>query len=246
VGNYFLGRVIISPAYRLSFSAEVSLISASSAMQWLARCQSLNCSCIREKVGEKLLARPPLRATLTAYRDYYSTTCIMVSAQTEIGFNSKIEGEVIVSRADAVINWIRTNSVWPMPMGLACCAIELMAVGNGRFDISRFGAEVMRFSPRQADCMIVAGTVTYKMAAQVRRIYDQMMSPKWVIAMGACASSGGMYRSYSTLQGVDRIIPVDIYISGCPPRPEAILDALIKLQDKIKTERSASNLFKQA
>jgi NADH-quinone oxidoreductase subunit B len=101
----------------------------------------------------------------------------MVSAETELAFNSKIEGEVIVSRADAVINWIRTNSIWPMPMGLACCAIELMAVGNGRFDISRFGAEVMRFSPRQADCMIVAGTVTYKMAAQVRRIYDQMMSP---------------------------------------------------------------------
>lgn len=167
----------------------------------------------------------------------------MVTANTELAYNSKIEGEVIVSRADAVINWIRTSSVWPMPMGLACCAIELMAVGASRFDIARFGAEVMRFSPRQSDCMIVAGTVTYKMATAVRRIYDQMAEPKWVIAMGACASSGGMYRSYATLQGVDRIVPVDVYVSGCPPRPEALLDALLKLQDKVKRERSASKLL---
>lgn len=150
----------------------------------------------------------------------------------------------MVSKADAVINWIRTHSLWPMPMGLACCAIELMAVGASRFDIARFGAEVMRFSPRQSDVMIVAGTVTYKMAPVVRRIYDQMASPKWVIAMGACASSGGMYRSYATLQGVDRIVPVDVYVSGCPPRPEALLDALIKLQDKVRAETSTSNLFK--
>jgi NADH-quinone oxidoreductase subunit B len=168
----------------------------------------------------------------------------MVSPNTELAYNSKIEGDVIVSRLDAVVNWIRTNSMWPMPMGLACCAIELMGVAASRFDISRFGAEVMRFSPRQSDCMIVSGTVTYKMAPQVRRIYDQMPGPKWVIAMGACASSGGMYRSYATLQGVDRILPVDVYISGCPPRPEAILDALIKLQDKVKKQPSASQLFK--
>ncbi|HEY0969031.1 MAG TPA: NADH-quinone oxidoreductase subunit NuoB [Opitutaceae bacterium] len=166
----------------------------------------------------------------------------MVSPNTELAYNSKIEGEVVVSRLDAVINWIRSNSIWPMPMGLACCGIELMAVGGARFDIARFGAEVMRFSPRQADCMIVAGTVTYKMAPHVRRIYDQMAEPKWVIAMGACASSGGMYRSYATLQGVDRILPVDVYISGCPPRPEAVLDALIKLQDKMKREPSAKRL----
>ena len=167
----------------------------------------------------------------------------MVTSNAELGFNSKIEGDMVVSRADAVINWIRTNSMWPMPMGLACCAIELMAVGSARFDIARFGAEVMRFSPRQSDCMIVAGTVTYKMAPHVRRIYDQMMAPKWVIAMGACASSGGMYRSYATLQGVDRILPVDVYISGCPPRPEAVLDALMKLQAKVKRERSGKNLL---
>lgn len=151
----------------------------------------------------------------------------------EFGYDSKIEGDVIVSRLDAVLNWFRKNSLWPMPMGLACCAIELMATGASRFDISRFGAEVMRFSPRQSDVMIVAGTVTYKMATAVKRIYDQMAEPKWVIAMGACASSGGMYRSYSVLQGVDRLVPVDIYVAGCPPRPEALLDALIKLQAKV-------------
>jgi NADH-quinone oxidoreductase subunit B len=170
----------------------------------------------------------------------------MVSSITELAYNSKIEGEVVVSRADAVINWIRSNSMWPMPMGLACCAIELMAVGASRFDIARFGAEVMRFSPRQADVMIVAGTVTYKMASAVRRIYDQMPDPKWVIAMGACASSGGMYRSYAVLQGVDRVIPVDVYVSGCPPRPEALLDALMKLQDKVKRTPSARNLLHSA
>ena len=167
----------------------------------------------------------------------------MVTPNSEFAYNSKIEGDVIVTRADAAINWVRNNSMWPMPMGLACCAIELMAAASSRFDIARFGAEVMRFSPRQSDCMIVAGTVTYKMAPVVRRIYDQMAAPKWVIAMGACASSGGMYRSYATLQGVDRIVPVDVYVSGCPPRPEALLDALMKLQAKVKGERSVSKLL---
>ena len=160
-----------------------------------------------------------------------------------VAYDSKVEGEVIVTKADSVINWIRKHSVWPMPMGLACCAIELMAAGGSRFDISRFGMEVMRFSPRQADCMIVAGTVTYKMAEVVRRIYDQMAEPKWVVAMGACASTGGMYRSYAVLQGVDNVVPVDVYVSGCPPRPEALLDAMIKLQDKIGQERSVKNLL---
>ncbi|MGB0417036.1 MAG: NADH-quinone oxidoreductase subunit NuoB [Coraliomargarita sp.] len=164
---------------------------------------------------------------------------------TTVGYDSKVEGEVIVTQADAVINWIRKHSVWPMPMGLACCAIELMAAGGSRFDISRFGMEVMRFSPRQADCMIVAGTVTYKMAEVVRRIYEQMAEPKWVVAMGACASTGGMYRSYATLQGVDRVVPVDVYVSGCPPRPEALLDAMIKLQDKIGRERAVKDLKAQ-
>ena len=152
---------------------------------------------------------------------------------TELGYNTKVEGEVIHTKLDAAVNWFRKNSLWPMPMGLACCAIELMATGASRFDISRFGMEVMRFSPRQSDVMIVSGTVTYKMAMAVRRIYDQMCEPKWVVAMGACASTGGMYRSYSVLQGVDTILPVDVYIAGCPPRPEALLDGLISLQKKV-------------
>src|SRR5580658_6937597 len=155
-------------------------------------------------------------------------------------YDSKVEGNIIFSRLDACINWMRKNSLWPMPMGLACCAIELMAAASARFDIARFGSEVMRFSPRQSDVMIVAGTVTYKMALAVKRIYDQMPEPKWVIAMGACASTGGMYRSYAVLQGVDRILPVDVYVAGCPPRPEALLDALIKLQGKVSREPSLS------
>ena len=152
------------------------------------------------------------------------------------------DGGFLTTSVDSVVNWARSNSLMPMPMGLACCAIEMMATGGAHYDISRFGMEVMRFSPRQADCMIVAGTVTYKMAEGVRRIYEQMAEPKWVVAMGACASTGGMYRSYATLQGVDRIIPVDVYISGCPPRPEALLDAMMKLQDKIGRESAVKNL----
>src|SRR3954469_26036081 len=159
-----------------------------------------------------------------------------MGSNLEVGYNSKIEGDVVVTRVDAALNWFRKNSLWPMPMGLACCAIELMAAGASRFDIARFGSEVMRFSPRPSDVMIVAGTVTYKMAMAVRRIYDQMPEPKWVIAMGACASSGGMYRSYAVLQGVNNILPVDVYVAGCPPRPEALLDALIKLQNKVSRQ----------
>ena len=155
---------------------------------------------------------------------------------TKPWIEGRFEENVITTTIEQAINWARQASIWPMTFGLACCAIEMMAAGASRFDIARFGSEVMRFSPRQSDVMIVAGTVTYKMATAVRRIYEQMMEPKWVIAMGACASTGGMYRSYAVLQGVDGIIPVDVYVSGCPPRPEALLDALIKLQGKVSLE----------
>ena len=158
-----------------------------------------------------------------------------------VAYDSKIEGNVIFTRLDAAMNWMRKNSLWPMPMGLACCAIELMGSACARFDIARFGAEVMRFSPRQSDVMIVAGTVTYKMALAVKRIWDQMPEPKWCIAMGACASSGGMYRSYAVLQGIDHLLPVDVYISGCPPRPEALIEGLMRLQRKIDTEPALRN-----
>src|SRR5919202_6972937 len=127
---------------------------------------------------------------------------------------ASLEHNVVVGQVESLLRWARGNSLWPFPLGTACCAIEFMAAGDPRFDISRFGAEVMRFSPRQADVMIVAGTVTTKMAPVVRRIYDQMSEPKYVIAMGACASTGGMYRSYAVLQGVDRILPVDVYVAG--------------------------------
>ncbi len=172
----------------------------------------------------------------------FATADAAGAALAHASYDSKIEGNVIFTRVDAAINWMRKNSLWPMPMGLACCAIELMATASSRFDISRFGAEVMRFSPRQSDVMIVAGTVTYKMALAVKRVWDQMPDPKWCIAMGACASSGGMYRSYAVLQGIDNLLPVDVYISGCPPRPEALIEGLMKLQAKIDGEESTRDL----
>jgi NADH-quinone oxidoreductase subunit B len=146
------------------------------------------------------------------------------------------EGGIFVTRLNALVNWARKSSLWPLPLGLSCCGIEFMAVAASKFDLARFGAEVARFSPRQADLMVVAGTLTYKMAEAARRLYDQMPDPKWVISMGACASSGGMYRVYSVVQGIDEILPVDVYVAGCPPRPEAVLRALLDLQSKIESE----------
>ncbi len=151
-----------------------------------------------------------------------------------MGLEAKLQQDgFFTTKIDALLAWSRKNSVWPMPMGISCCAIEMMAVGGPKYDIARFGSEVMRFTPRQCDLMIVAGTVTYKMSHVVKMIYDQMPDPKWVIAMGACTSSGGMYRSYSVVQGIDQFLPVDIYLAGCPPRPDNLLNALIQIQEKI-------------
>ncbi len=147
-----------------------------------------------------------------------------------------LQEAVVTTRLDAVVNWGRKNSLWPLPFGTACCAIEFMSVMASKYDMSRFGAEAMRFSPRQSDMMLVLGTVTNKMAPVLRTIYAQMAEPKWVISVGVCASSGGMYRTYATLQGIDRIIPVDVYVPGCPPRPESMLYGVMKLQEKIEKE----------
>lgn len=140
----------------------------------------------------------------------------------------------LTTSIDKLIQLSQAHSMWPMPMGVSCCAIEMMAFASSRFDAARFGSEVFRMTPRQSDCLLVAGTVTYKMAWVVRKIYDQMPDPKWVIAMGVCTSTGGMFRSYSVVQGIDKFLPVDAYIAGCPPRPESVLRALMTIQEKVK------------
>ena len=172
---------------------------------------------------------------------------MQTSTNTEFGFDTRAEGNVIHTRSDTAIDWLRNsadkginlfrkNSLWPMPMGLACCAIELMAAGASRFDIARFGAEVFRGSPRQSDLMIIAGRVSNKMAPVIRRLYQQMPEPKWVISMGACATSTGVFNNYALIP-VNQVIPVDVYVPGCPPRPEQLIYAIMMLQEKIQKEQ---------
>ena len=153
-----------------------------------------------------------------------------------LGVSTNLENSIVTTRLDHAVNWGRTYSLWPMVFGTACCAIEFMAAAGSRYDLSRFGAEVVRFSPRQADLMIVAGTISYKQAPILKKIYEQMCEPKWVISMGSCANTGGMFNTYATVQGVDRIVPVDIYLPGCAPRPETLQYALMMLQKKIRRE----------
>ena len=158
-----------------------------------------------------------------------------------MGIEEKLPSGFLLTTVEKLAGYMRKNSLWPATFGLACCAIEMMATGAGRYDLARFGMEVFRASPRQADLMIVAGRVSNKMAPVLRQIYDQMTSPKWVISMGACASSGGIFNNYAIVQGVDHIVPVDIYLPGCPPRPEMLMDAILKLHEQISNEKLGSN-----
>ena len=154
-----------------------------------------------------------------------------------VDLSDKISKQVLTTKIEEFIRWSRKNSLWPMPFGTACCAIEMMAVLASRYDMARFGAEAIRFSPRQSDLLIVGGRVCIKMMPVLQRIYLQMPEPKWVIAMGACASSGGVFDTYSVIQGVDNFMPVDVYIPGCPPRPEGVIEAVMRIQEQIAKER---------
>jgi NADH-quinone oxidoreductase subunit B len=158
-----------------------------------------------------------------------------------MGIEEKLPSGVLLTTVEGLAGYMRKNSLWPATFGLACCAIEMMTTGAGRYDLARFGMEVFRASPRQADLMIVAGRVSTKMAPVLRQIYDQMAGPKWVLAMGACASSGGMFNNYAVVQGVDHVVPVDIYLPGCPPRPEMLMDAILKLHQQIQDTKLGSN-----
>ncbi len=167
-------------------------------------------------------------------------TTVLHDTSTPVLGDTQKGGNIVLTSAETLINQARANSLWPLTFGLACCAIEMMSSAGSRFDLSRFGSEAFRATPRQADVMIIAGRVSKKMAPVLRQIYDQMPEPKWVISMGACASSGGVYNNYAIVQGADQVVPVDVYVPGCPPSPDALIYGILKLQEKIKRGRSKS------
>jgi NADH-quinone oxidoreductase subunit B len=169
-------------------------------------------------------------------------TVVLHDSSTPVFGDTQKGGNVVLTSVDTLLSQARANSLWPLTFGLACCAIEMMATATARFDLARFGSEAFRATPRQADVMIVAGRVSKKMAPVLRQIYDQMPEPKWVISMGACASTGGVYNNYAIVQGVDQIVPVDVYVPGCPPSPDALIYGIMKLQEKIKRGRNPKTL----